>query len=124
MPETVLLQHDLPDGSFHYDWMIQPDEAGAGLITFRVWTRIDHPTCRGFEAQRLADHRIAYLTFEGDIGGGRGRVRQLARGTVMAGDFEGALEVTVDFGTGVRRWRGTVQDGDLWRFEAVWAESP
>ena len=34
-------------------------------------------------AKRIADHRLAYLTYEGPISGDRGRVRRLDAGTVV-----------------------------------------
>ncbi|CAG1001151.1 hypothetical protein PHYC_02894 [Phycisphaerales bacterium] len=124
MPETVLLQHDLPDGSSHFDWMIQRDDPRAGLITFRLQDRIDHPSCGGFDARRLPDHRAAYLTFEGPVAGGRGIVRRLATGRATAGETGGEMLVTADFGAGPRRWRGRCISGELWRFEEKTAETP
>ena len=32
MGRAVLLRHDLPDGSFHYDWLIEP---ASGEMVFR-----------------------------------------------------------------------------------------
>jgi hypothetical protein len=86
-PTLVLLRHDLPDGSFHHDLMVQlngPRQRG-GLHTWRVAERlhelkITEPA--GFWAEPLGEHREAYLTFEGDIGGGRGTVSRVAEGLV------------------------------------------
>lgn len=87
MPRAVLLRHDLPDGSSHYDWMIQrsgsPDDP---LVTFRVATRIDEGAA-AFRAERLADHRAAYLDYEGEVSGGRGSVTRVA---------EGEMEIVAD----------------------------
>lgn len=113
----VLLLHELPDGSSHFDWMIQREpDLGAGLLTFRVSVRIDQMEQGTFEAVRLADHREAYLSFEGEVSGGRGRVSRVASGDVrrlreMAGEIEieGVLGVT-----GI--WRGRGRDGK-WNFE-------
>lgn len=111
MPPMVLLLHELPDGSSHYDLMLarsadaQPDQRV--LITFRLTDRIDlaRPSAAGpveLLAVRLADHRAAYLAYEGPVHAGadsttlhaaavsthpdssmgvRGRVRRLAAGT-------------------------------------------
>lgn len=81
MGRMVLLRHDLPDGSHHYDWMLER-ENGRALLTFRVGVRLDEPGCTRFDATRLGDHRAAYLTYEGDVSGGRGRVTRVAAGTV------------------------------------------
>lgn len=83
MGRMVLLRHDLPDGTHHYDWMLERPDGGA-LLTFRVALRIDDPACTRFDGVRLADHRAAYLTCEGEVSGGRGRVTRLASGTVEA----------------------------------------
>ena len=86
MGRAVLLRHELPDGSVHFDWMIQP-RAGAGLITFRVGVRIDQPGVRSFGAQRLVRHREAYLDYQGPVSADRGTVARVAEGT---------LEIEVD----------------------------
>lgn len=85
MPRYVLLWHDCPasyrDGP-HWDLMF---ERGAALAT---WSALEFPFGGG-EAitQRLADHRLAYLALEGDIGAGRGTVTRHA-----AGEYEGDLD--------------------------------
>jgi hypothetical protein len=64
--------------------MIAQDPRGRDpLVTFRVQQRVDelHAGQR-LEAVRIADHRPAYLTYEGPVSGDRGTVRRLARGSV------------------------------------------
>lgn len=81
MPRAVLLLHRLPDGSEHFDWMIEPpgEARGAlGLVTFRV----DKWGGSRFTAERLSDHRREYLDYEGPVSGNRGEVRRVARGEV------------------------------------------
>lgn len=83
MPRAVLLHHRLPDGSSHYDWMIQRvDDPAGSLVTFRVWERIDLGGVVSFDAERLADHRAEYLDYEGVVSGGRGEVVRIARGEI------------------------------------------
>jgi hypothetical protein len=89
MASMVLLQHALPDGSSHYDWLIEQREPVPGedtdircLLSFRVAERPDDPLVRAFPATRLDDHRLRYLTYEGDIGGEHGRVSRVAHGIV------------------------------------------
>jgi hypothetical protein len=79
MPASVLLRHDLPDGRWHLDWMIQPREH-APLVTFRITERIDAGPPMTFSARRIQDHRTDYLTYEGPVSGERGAVRRLADG--------------------------------------------
>jgi hypothetical protein len=100
---TVQLLHELPDGSRHVDWMIAQDPRGRDpLITFRVQQRLDDlPAGQRIEAVRIADHRPAYLAYEGPVSGDRGTVKRLARGTAAVLD----------------------QRPDGWRVE-VWWETP
>ncbi|GAB4385840.1 MAG: hypothetical protein Kow0022_13220 [Phycisphaerales bacterium] len=82
MRRFVVLRHCLPDGTEHFDWMIEreasltPDDRT--LVTFRTATL----PCRAdsFEAERIADHRSLYLQHEGVIVGGRGWVTRVAGG--------------------------------------------
>ena len=40
--QTVILQHDLPDGTSHFDWLLAVDAKGSGpLVSFRVKERPD-----------------------------------------------------------------------------------
>ncbi len=104
MSTWVLLVHETPDGSWHYDWMLQgAAESDAPLVTFRVRHRPDDPSCTHFPAERLADHRAAYLHFEGEISGGRGRVRRVAEGSCRI--VHDAGEFVVDL-AGIGRWTG------------------
>jgi hypothetical protein len=75
MPRFVVLRHDSPQG-VHYDLML---EVGGGL---RTWS-LPEPPVAGveFECRLLADHRLAYLDYEGPISGGRGTVTRWDRGT-------------------------------------------
>lgn len=83
---TVQLLHELPDGTSHVDWMIACDRAGREpLVSFRLPRRIDElkPGQR-MAAERIADHRPAYLDYEGPVSDERGSVRCLAWGTVVS----------------------------------------
>lgn len=81
----VLLEHDQraaadPSGPvLHWDLMVeQPD---GGLLA--TWRLHGNPLRGRFplRAERIADHRRAYLLHEGPVSGGRGLVRRLAQGT-------------------------------------------
>lgn len=125
----VLLRHDGSPEGVHFDWMLQPPgPSETPLLSFRVAVRVDGMGEGGFEAERVADHRAAYLTYEGPISGGRGRVRRVASGRwraaavapdelrgLLAVEFsderpDGSLLPTV-------RFRGAVERGNWWRFE-------
>lgn len=115
MPRYVILRHTLPAESgrhSHWDFMLEfgTSEAGAAL---RTWAIEQDPTSQQSQpAQLLADHRIAYLTYEGPISGGRGDVVRWDEGTFeVVGPQEcrdvaaDQIEITV---TG-RRLQGTVE---------------
>jgi len=72
MPRFVILKHELPpqfDRTTHWDLML---ESGDGLTTWALETP-PQPD-QAITAQRLADHRPAYLEYEGPVSGGRGTV--------------------------------------------------
>jgi hypothetical protein len=75
MPRFVVLSHDSPRG-LHWDFML---EAGPVLKT---WALRDEP-CRDAVnvAEALADHRLAYLDYEGPISANRGSVLRWDRGS-------------------------------------------
>lgn len=77
---SVLLRHDLPDGTWHFDWLIDPVGRGGDddrtLLAFRIGVRPEKALDR-FDAIRLPDHRRLYLEFEGTLPGNRGQVRRI-----------------------------------------------
>lgn len=85
MPEAqsryVILHHCLPDGSCHWDLCL---EQGHTLAT---WQLAAHPArlasgeIAEITARRIADHRLAYLDYQGPISGGRGHVTRVDRGS-------------------------------------------
>lgn len=65
-------------GADHYDLMI---EQGQALATWRLADRPeDLPSGTAMPAEKLADHRSAYLEYEGPVSQGRGEVSRLDRG--------------------------------------------
>lgn len=112
---SVILRHDTPDGGWHFDWMILRESGG--LMTFRVAVRPDEASGE-FEATRLADHRAAYLEYEGEISGGRGRVTRVARGEVrLVEASDERVVVEGEYGGTRMRWTGTRARGESWVFE-------
>jgi hypothetical protein len=84
MPRFVLLEHDWE--GVHWDFMLESGE------TLRTWA-IDAPIVPGHDlpARALGDHRRIYLEYEGEISGGRGRVRRLDSGTYRVVDWSAEL---------------------------------
>jgi hypothetical protein len=114
----VVLHHELPaDDSrpSHWDFMIQ---RGDGLQT---WALPQPPDAPGsMVAERLVDHRLEYLRYEGPISGGRGRVTRWDDGTYRA-ELVGPMRL--ELAVHGRRLSGlvvlTCAEGDYrnWRFE-------
>ena len=70
----VILKHQ-GHGDLHYDLML---EGGEKLITWNCSQNpITHPTT---EYRRIADHRKAYLTYEGPVSQNRGTVERIDTG--------------------------------------------
>src|SRR5262245_25099312 len=82
----VVLEHDW--NGVHYDLMLERD----GLL--KTWRLAAMPGEAEQEATELADHRLAYLEYEGPVSGGRGNVRRVAAGEYQVVDEgEGRLRV-------------------------------
>jgi hypothetical protein len=90
MPRFVLLYHECPPGyerPSHWDILFENGDA------LRTWAlavlpegwQLDESQASGVgvtvDAEQLADHRLAYLDFEGPLGGERGDVMRVDGGT-------------------------------------------
>jgi len=134
MPKAVfkaaLLRHKTAPGELHFDWLLAPDDAehepdDRVLRCFRVPGRIDtlEPGA-AFEAEQIGDHRWRYLTYEGDLTGGRGAVERVAAGTWTPDTArEPGFAGTINW-SGGGRWsfQGAPIDTDnptLWRFQTA-----
>lgn len=116
----MLLLHELPDGSRHYDWLVERDgDSAAGLVTFRVGERIDAAPAR-FEAVRIADHRREYLSYEGPVSGGRGVVTRVAEGEIRI-ETDGAegFGARGRLGVATGLFEGTPRQDGTWEFRFV-----
>jgi hypothetical protein len=119
MPRFVILHHEMPAGcdrASHWDFML---ECGASL---RTWALPSEPdSVDEQDAQQLADHRLAYLDYEGPVSGDRGEVRRWDSGTYRTiRDDSRVIEVELEG----ERLRGMIEfsaleDGQLWRFRIV-----
>jgi hypothetical protein len=77
-PRFALLHHTMEAAAGRFDhWDLMLEHAGA-LVTFEV-TRLPSQASP-FHVRRLADHRLAYLDYEGHVSGNRGQVIRLDRG--------------------------------------------
>jgi hypothetical protein len=117
MAPFVVLRHDLPDGSWHYDWMIRRTDPDADparpLLTFRL--DVLPTAATAFDAQRIPDHRDAYHDFQGPVPGGRGLVTRVGAGTA---DVEALSDTLVRIRLAGRILEAASADGVRWSFSA------
>ncbi len=75
----VVQYHDLSAGG-HWDLMLEQDES---LATWQLSAPPEVALDGPVAARRIADHRKAYLDYEGAVSGGRGRVQIADSGEYM-----------------------------------------
>ena len=75
----VLLEHRTQSGAVHWDFLIEVP----GRELLATWRLAENPTQQAGEiiAERIADHRSAFLEYEGPLSADRGSVRRVDRGT-------------------------------------------
>ncbi|MEX2168175.1 MAG: hypothetical protein WD851_02605 [Pirellulales bacterium] len=107
MPRYVLLRHELPPQSgraSHWDFMLEHEGV---LWTWaleqlpKLWLvelNLPHEDASDeVPARRLADHRLAYLEYEGLVSGDRGSVNRVTQaGYSIITNNADLLEVTLD----------------------------
>lgn len=129
MRRAVILQHRLPDGSAHFDWLCEratgADPQTRCLIAFRVDRRVDQCAQSGFIAKRIDDHRRLYLDYEGSVAGGRGEVVRVAAGAIADLDErEHSIRIAIDWGAGPVQYTGASASGEAsWRFTVCLSKS-
>ncbi len=84
-------------GKSHWDWMF---EDGQHLLTWACETE----PCLGFSAacEKLGDHRLDYLSYEGDISENRGFVQRVSCGEFQLLEFDANRLIVQLFG----EWSG------------------
>ena len=90
MPRYVILTHDHPH--LHWDFMLENE------AVLRTWRLARAPDEAGpIDAKALADHRLAYLDYEGPVSGNRGSVRRFDRGEyVLVREIVDRLEIQLE----------------------------
>ena len=73
-----VVQKHASSGDVHWDFML---EYGNNLQTYRLDIDPSLIAAEPVKAEKIFDHRLEYLTYEGPISGGRGTVRISDRGT-------------------------------------------
>ena len=86
----VILKHR-DSGSLHYDLMLECDDA------LTTWSCSQNPlTHPATQCRRIADHRKAYLTYEGAVSQNRGTVQRVESGqyeAVEIGDSQWVVQL-------------------------------
>lgn len=98
MLDFVILFHELPadnERDSHWDLMLLD---GDGLLTWALEANpLTQDQCSG---TRLPVHRLEYLDYEGEVAGGRGAVRRVARGHYRwiegKGQTDWCVELVID----------------------------
>ncbi len=124
--KAVILLHTLPDGSTHFDWFIEMPTRfdDHRLLSFRSGVRPDHSNPDiVFHVEHLPNHRVHYLTHEGDIGADRGEVIRVSQGEctrfLMSPESD-QLELVIEWdGAGQSVYRGTQKTGNSWAFRSL-----
>jgi len=92
-------------------------ESGDVLLTWQLKREPRHSEDLPIEAHRIADHRKAYLDYEGPISGDRGHVSRVDRGELA---IQESQEDKVRFDLLGKRLTGTFRlrrEGEQWVFE-------
>jgi hypothetical protein len=116
MPRFVVLRHESPHG-VHFDFML---EAGDVLKTWAL----PQPPQPGVEMEcmALADHRLAYLDYEGPLSGDRGTVTRWDYGEYTV-ERQTAMQWVLDMAGDKIRGTATLHspavDPDKWFFRFV-----
>jgi hypothetical protein len=118
MPRYVILRHEMPGpprGGIHWDFMIEQGEV------LRTWALAAEPNSAAeIEANVLADHRIAYLDYEGPVSGNRGAVVRWDQGqfeTLLDSPQELVVTLHGERLKGTARLRATSGNDQRWIFE-------
>jgi hypothetical protein len=72
MPRYAVLSHDWPMP--HFDLLLEDGDV------CRTWRLPTWPPVNGMSVERIADHRIMYLDYDGPVSGDRGTVTTVERG--------------------------------------------
>jgi hypothetical protein len=114
MPRFVILIHDHP--TLHWDFMLEKE------ANLRTWRLARPPGEAGpIDAEHLADHRLAYLEYEGPLSGNRGSVRRFDGGEyTLVEDADDS--VVVELRGSVIKGRAALKRNDKsggWRLEFI-----
>jgi len=111
----VIQEHTTPEG-VHWDLMLEQDGV---LITFRLEDEPARSLASEIRATKIFDHPLRFLTYEGPVQKGTGKVRIVDHGVSR---YRSQSEELLTFELDGRVLRGdfalTHVEGDEWRFSA------
>lgn len=110
----VVLEHRQRDG-VHWDLML---ETAGVLATWQVSAPPEQWGPDPILCERIFDHRLQYLTYEGPVSGGRGQVRRVEQGMFeVMRESDSRWDVRL-IGQVLQGPVGLARiDGDTWRLE-------
>jgi len=111
----VIQEHTTPSG-VHWDLML---EAEGCLETFRLPVHSLELTAGPVRAVKIFDHSLRFLTYEGPVNEGAGKVRIVERGTYRhAAPRPGGRILTLEGGQLKAAFSLSYIEGDQWRLDA------
>ncbi len=116
MASRFVILHHVVAGGEHWDLML---EHGGVLLTWQLAREPLDAASLPIPAKRIADHRSAYLEYEGPISGGRGQVVRVDHGIV---NFERLTERCCSIellGTRLNGRFRLVEDGGKWSLQTA-----
>lgn len=78
MPEFVIQKHIHTDNPAHWDMMLQQSDK---LLTWRINVPPENISSIPIEAEKIFDHPIKFLTYQGAVNNGNGNVEIADAGT-------------------------------------------
>lgn len=120
MNRFVILHHCEKTGE-HWDLMLEREGV---LLTWRLLAEPRSRDALPIEAQRIADHRLAYLDYEGPLTRDRGTVRRVDSGQVLSLQQREDRCTFVLHGDRVRGEFQLVRVRDHWMLEPASVEDP
>ena len=90
--QFVIQQHQTPKG-IHWDLMLQADQA---LLTWRLSVPPKQISNEEASAQKIADHPLRFLTYEGPVQNQTGSVKIADTGTCTIEETQNALQIALN----------------------------
>ncbi|MHC4260141.1 MAG: DNA polymerase ligase N-terminal domain-containing protein [Planctomycetota bacterium] len=111
-----VVQEHSKDSKVHWDLML---EMGGVLKTFRLELPPDELLQHKTSAEKIFDHPLKFLTYEGDVNNGRGNVKIADAGTYHTlSEGENCWELQLDASILKGRFILTHLEGDEWEFSS------